>query len=194
MYIIYFIYIIGFTQENYNSCGHLILWNAWITRCSRTNILHVRALTCQTLLFLLKQAGFKLSKQMRCSPWEAMTPLDKALGEHTNHSNPTSGTCASLSPGVKKSALGHNKSWVLWECVGRLEEAFLALGMGELLPKGRKVFGNWLMAWMWGFPVVFSRPWMWDIYKASKVCPSETCDPLSFKSTPNTLTSQHKQF
>lgn len=83
--------------------------------------------------------SFDLSKQMRCSHWEPMTPLDQALGEHTSHSNPTLRVCASLFPGIETSALGHSKSWVLYRMWEGLKRFSLLWGWGNCFSEGRTI-------------------------------------------------------
>lgn len=106
--------------------------------------------------------SFNLSKQMTCSHWEPTTPLDQALGEHTSHSNPILRVCASLSPGIEMSALGHSKSWVLCRIWDGLKRFSPSLGVEQLLLRGQNHwFGNQLKAWVWGFPVErrWSKAW-----------------------------------
>lgn len=132
----YFIYIIGFTQGKYNSCGHLVDWYAYISWSPPANILHVWVPTCQHYPFLLNGLTLNFQNKALCH-WEPMTPSAQALGKHTNHSNPTSRACARLSLASRSQHWGIASL----ECCagwGGLEKAFLALGMGEFLPKSQK--------------------------------------------------------
>lgn len=105
--------------------------------------------------------SFNLSIQMRCSHWKPMTPLDKALGEHTSHSNPTLRVCGSLSPGIETSVLGRSKSWVLCRVWEGLKRFSLLWGWGNSSQRAEPLGGNQLMAWVWGFPVErrWSKAW-----------------------------------
>lgn len=139
----------GFIQEKYNSCGHLVVWN-WMYNQVSTHQ-HFPCLSAHLPTFSVCgsplptfsssswMGSFDLSKQMRCSHWEPTTPLDQALGEHTSHSNPTLRVCASFSPGIEMSALGHSKSWVLYRMWEGLKRFSLIWGWGNFFSEGRTI-------------------------------------------------------
>ena len=138
-YYLFYLYYWIYTRKD-NSCGHVVAWNECLFRLRPPQSPYI-AMYPSTLsmsgcsitnnfLFLLKWAGFKLSKQVRFSHWELMTHflLDQTLEKHTEHLNPTSRAYASLSPGIKESPLEPNMSEVLCKRQEGLRNSSLILG------------------------------------------------------------------
>ena len=95
-YYLFYLYYWIYTRKD-NSCGHVVAWNECLFRLRPPQSPYI-AMYPSTLsmsgcsitnnfLFLLKWAGFKLSKQVRFSHWELMTHflLDQTLEKHTEH-------------------------------------------------------------------------------------------------------------